>query len=402
MEIERQAREDAGTHRHALPAASPVSQTNRPRVCILTTSHLAKDDRVFHKEALSLERLGFDVCMIAPHDREETIGSIRVYALPKVRSRLSRYVGNALRALRLAWRTPADVYHFHDPELLWVGVALRLAGRRVVYDAHEDYQQKALSSELPGRRIVAVAWRIYESLFSRFFNHIITADSYTRKHFPANRSTVLANYPPSRLVCSSRRRGDDGAFRLIYVGGLSVERGIDEMLNAVDLLEGIAVELHLAGPPPDEPLARRIARHPNVVYHGMLPWEEVGPLLADADLGLVLLQPVAAFLYCPGENVIKLFEYMAAALPVLISNFPKLKSLVELVGCGLAVDPTSPQEIAAAIKYLHQNPDIRRRMGDTGRRAVRDRYNWECEERKLLAIYQEILGGRKPPSASPV
>ena len=229
---------------------------------------------------------------------------------------------------------------------------------------------------------------------SRFFDHVITADSHTRQHFPPKRSTVLANYPPLKFADVARRAAEDGVFRLVYAGGIDIDRGVGKVIDAVDLLDSVAVEFHVAGPPPRDALARRLGEHPKVVYHGMLPWEEVNALLVDADLGVVLLQPVPAYIYCPGENVIKLFEYMAVGLPVLISDFPKLKALIDSLGCGLAVDATSPQAIAAAIEHLYRNPSLRRQMSEAGREAVRDRCNWEHEEQKLLGIYRRLLGDK--------
>ena len=140
--------------------------------------------------------------------------------------------------------------------------------------------------------------------------------------------------------------------------------------------------------------------HPKVVYHGVLPWEQVSRFLVTADLGVVLLQPLPSYTYFPGENLIKLFEYMSVGLPVLISDFPKLKALIERLDAGMAVDPTSPEAIARAIEFLHENPAVRRRMGDNGRRAVREQFNWEHEEQKLLAIYHKLTAGRESAMAS--
>ncbi|MCZ7637769.1 MAG: glycosyltransferase [Verrucomicrobia bacterium] len=90
----------------------------------------------------------------------------------------------------------------------------------------------------------------------------------------------------------------------------------------------------------------------------------------------------------------KLWEYMAVGLPVVISDFPHLRELVGRLDCGLVADPASPRAIADALRRLHDSPAERARLGQNGRRAVQEEYNWENQERKLLELYGRLL----PPS----
>ncbi len=87
----------------------------------------------------------------------------------------------------------------------------------------------------------------------------------------------------------------------------------------------------------------------------------------------------------------KMFEYMSAGIPVIASDFPLWREIIEGCGCGICVDPLDPKKIAEAIDYLVDNPEIARRMGENGRKAVYDRYNWDVEEKKLLALYDSLL-----------
>ena len=83
----------------------------------------------------------------------------------------------------------------------------------------------------------------------------------------------------------------------------------------------------------------------------------------------------------------KMFEYMSAGLPVIASNFPLWKEIVEGNKCGLTVNPLSPKEIAEAIRYLLAHPEEARKMGENGRKAVLEKYNWDNESRKLMVFY---------------
>ena len=87
----------------------------------------------------------------------------------------------------------------------------------------------------------------------------------------------------------------------------------------------------------------------------------------------------------------KIFEEMMAGLPVICTDFVLWKEFVERYHCGLCVNPNNIEEIASAIRYLLDNPEEARRMGENGRRAVEEEFNWAVEEKKLLALYEEIL-----------
>ncbi len=371
-----------------------MSCSSQPRVCILTTAHEPRDDRVFHKQGLSLAAAGYAVSLVGPWQPGEDSGPIRAVALPTFRMRLVRRVRGPWAALRLGLRERAAVYHFHDPELLPVGVALKLCGKHVIYDVHEDYSRKVRSRGLPQPLGAIVGWlvRAFERACALTFDHIVTADSHVAGLFPAHKTTVIANYPPRTFVEEPASGGvPGGRFRLAYVGGISRIRGIAKILEALDILDDPTIEFHLAGNVSDGELTKALKEHPRVVYHGVLPWEAVNALLRQADVGMLVLQPVAAFTYYPGENIIKLWEYLGLGLPVIISHFPKLEALIQKLDAGLPVDPTDAAGIAAAIRTLHENPGLRRCLGANGRQAVLTERNWEAEARKLVALYRQLV-----------
>ena len=220
------------------------------------------------------------------------------------------------------------------------------------------------------------------------------ADSHVASLFSPGKTTVIANYPPldfARAAAPAPRK-PNSPFRVVYVGGVSRPRGIARVLQALDLIGGGPVEFLLAGNVNDKELLDRIKSDPRVVYHGVLPWEKVSHLLAQADAGLALFQPVPAFEYYPGENIIKLWEYLAVGLPVIISNFPRLKLLIEQIQAGIAVDAANPAAIAGAIRRLRDTPGLCRRLGDNGRAAVLRERHWEMEARKLAGVYQRVMG----------
>jgi glycosyltransferase involved in cell wall biosynthesis len=367
----------------------------KTHVCHLTTGHKATDTRIFGREARSLAAAGYHVSIVGRHGRCEVIDGIRIIPMRAHWGRLARFSIGLLRILRLALQLDADLYHFHDPELIVIGLVLSSLGKRVIYDVHEDYEQSILTRKWLGRRMrawVARSFTYFERHAAHRFDHVIVVDSNIRQRFAGAETTLVTNAPPSRFAKAHEGPLDNKALRIVSLGSISVGRGIRKLVDALLLVHHKDVRLHLVGDAHDSGLQALWSLSDRVIHHGRIPWEEAQSLLGGADVGVLLYQPNPIHLHFTGEGNTKLFEYMAAGLPVLYSHFPKLRQLLEPIECGIPVDPTDPQEIAAAIDHLYENPALRKEMGQRGRQAVLDRYNWEHEEQKLLAVYERVLG----------
>jgi glycosyltransferase involved in cell wall biosynthesis len=359
----------------------------------MTSVHDASDVRIFQKECRSLAENGYRVSLIVPHSRSGTMDGVEIHVVPQPKSRFYRMTCTAWKVYRKAIEQDADLYHFHDPELIPAGLLLKCAGKKVIYDAHELYAVKVLRKPWiprPFRHLASKVFSWCEHLSCRFFDHVVTADRFTANTFHSERVCVVANYP--LLPHIRQRSGRTAAARVaIYVGVLASDRGLNVMLEVARRLQSTGFELRLLGwfeRPEDEQL---VCGEPNIRYLGRQSHQTVLRELAKADLGLVLFQPVPAYYYA-GENTVKLFEYMSRGLPVVVSNFPNLKRIVESANCGLCVDAQDAKQTADTISELLDNPRLLRNLGENGRTAVLREYNWEHESRTLLRIYREILG----------
>jgi len=369
----------------------------KARVCILTTVHPPFDTRIFHKQAKTLVHAGYDVTLIAQWSKDETVDGVKIVALPRPRNRLSRIFGLTWRAFRLALREKADIYHFHDPELLLIGVLLKLFTRgRVIYDVHEDLPKQILNKQwipLFLRRITAGCAKLTEMVCSGLVDRIVVATPAIARRFLKSRTVLVQNFPKmGELVGDKTTAYKKRPHVAVYVGGISRIRGLEEMVRAVGLLPDKAgVRLVLAGsfsPPELENDVQQLTGWKQVDYLGWQSREGVKKLLSEARVGLVLFHPAPNHIEAQPN---KLFEYMSAGIPVVASDFPLWREIVKGADCGLLVDPLKPEDIASAIYWLLQHPEEAQAMGERGRKAVIERYNWNNESQKLLQMYRELL-----------
>lgn len=365
------------------------------RVCILTTVHHPFDTRVFHREAKTLLEAGYEVILIARHSSEEIVDGIHIVPLAQPSNRFERMTRMMFLALRLCIRQKADVYHFHDPELIPLGLVLKLIGKRVIYDVHEATPEDILVKEWvpsPLRPLLSHAVGWLEKTCSWLFDHLIVASAYTGRSFSKSNTTLIANYPLSSFIASNdNRKAVKGAPTiLIYAGDLTFDRGLNTMLDAANLLKDQNVELHLVGRCGDEAQILMSSPPPNVRYFGFLTLSEVFEKLHNADIGLLVLQPTPAYLHA-AENTNKLFEYMACGLPVIASHFDGLKRILENNDCGICIDPANPNELAATVTRFVEDSGLKMRMGSNGLRAVRQKFNWDVQAAELKTVYRQLL-----------
>jgi len=184
---------------------------------------------------------------------------------------------------------------------------------------------------------------------------------------------------------------ENQAVTLIYVGGISEDRGIRQMVDALMLLKPRA-NLILVGSFENPGLEKEIRAivGPEIDFVGQIDFSRVPDYLAKAQIGLVLFHPDPNSVTSAYRNN-KIFEYMAAGIPVVASNFPIWKEIVEGNGCGLTVDPIDPAAIANAIQYISSHPAVAEKMRVNGTTLVREKYNWETESKKLLSLYEKLL-----------
>jgi glycosyltransferase involved in cell wall biosynthesis len=375
------------------------------RVAHVTTVHPSDDPRIYLKECATLAAAGYEVVLIGQGAAPSTDVGVRFVSIGVAHGRLSRMIVQPMRVLLAARRVRARLYHLHDPELLPVGVILRLFGARVVYDAHEDLpRQIAYKPYLPEwvRKPVAVAAATMEQGAARILDAVVAATPRIAARFPEARVALVQNFPTTREFGEPPPHGYAERPPLVaYVGRLTPEVGARVMADAARILIWDRRDLRVVLAGPAEPalaadLRARTVPAP-VELPGRIGRPEVVGLLHGARVGLVLFQPVANYVEAYPT---KLFEYMASELPVVASDFPVWRDIVADVDCGLLVDPTDPEAVAEAVRTLLDDPERAAAMGRRGRAAVMERYRWEPQGERLVGLYRRILAA--DPADAPV
>jgi glycosyltransferase involved in cell wall biosynthesis len=369
------------------------------RIAHLTSAHPRDDVRIYLKECLSLARQGHTVTLVVADGLGHASGSgVSIVDVGRPNGRLDRMLGATRRVLRQALALDAEVYHIHDPELLTICLALKRRGKKVVFDAHEDVPKQILGKHyLPPalRKMVAWFFARYERYVCRRIDGVIAATPTIREKFLAihPNSEDINNYP----MIGELDIGDDAqrsGHEVCYVGGIAVIRGVRELVRALELTQA-AVRLNLVGGFVEASTEEEVRAYPGwsrVHAWGVQGREGVRDAMARSVAGLVTLHPTPNYI----ESLpIKMFEYMSAGIPVIASDFPLWRDIVEGSGCGVCVDPLDPAQIAKAIDELVGDPHKAQQMGRKGRQAVLERYNWANEDRKLQTYYQRLAGGER-------
>ena len=373
---------------------------NKIHICQITSVHSATDVRIFTKECRSLAEAGYNVSLISPGAAYENKDGIRIIGTsPSKGGRLVRMTVTVRRVFLAALKEKAHVYHFHDPELIPIGLFLRILGKKVIYDVHEDYPLDILSRYwLPFWMKSLTSWffKRFENFSARYFNCVVSATPAIAKRFePINNNTVtVQNFPRLNELCTPGKEilWQDRSDTVIFTGGFDISRGIKETVEAIELVQGkLKAKLILAGRFSPKSLQHDIQKLPGwkrVEYSGFVSRKKLAELLRVVKAGLDFRHPEPQYQVA---YPIKIFEYMSVGIPVIIADFPLWRKIVEGAGCGLLVNPLDPQAIAKSIIYILENPEAAEEMGKRGKKAVEEIYNWPSEETKLLRAYKNLL-----------
>ncbi|MCG8611103.1 MAG: glycosyltransferase [Pseudomonadales bacterium] len=363
------------------------------KIAHLTSAHQRYDTRIFLKMCSSLAQHGFDTSLIvADGNGDERKNNVQIYDVgAKGAKRIHRMTVTVRKVYTRAKALDADVYHLHDPELMFVALKLKLSGKRVIFDAHEDLPKQLLGKaylNAVSRVVLSKVFALTESLLCARLDAVVCATpSIGEKFKKINRQTLVINNYPILDELSTRKPWEQREDAICYVGCMDSYRGAKELVHSIGLTDA---KLKFAGVFSDEALKNEVKTYTGwkqVIDYGFIDRKGVAELMSESKAGLVIFHAIPNHIDAQPN---KMFEYMSAGLPIIVSNFPLWKQVVEENDCGICVDPLNANEIAQAIRTIIEHPEKSSAMGTNGQEAVVNKYNWGVESKKLTALYEGL------------
>ena len=376
------------------------------KVVHLTSVHSVFDTRIFQKECVSLAENGFEVSIVGPRSREEQVSVVQIIPVESSTNRFLRVFMVSRAVVLRAVQENADIYHLHDPELLLWAHILKRTGAIVVFDMHEDLP-------LQVRNKIWIP-KLFRPLLSFFLTHlekillrgipvVLAEMSYKGTRSWIRKSVDILNFPKIDWLTEMKCESQTGSVpRIGYIGAVTKERGSTRMVKALGELRrrGLDVEFDCIGPIIGEhrEFLLNLAGKMEVdgaQFPGYLHPEAGWARIAKCKIGMAVLEPIPNYLE---SYPTKMFEYMGLGLPVIVSNFPLYREIIDRFHCGFAVDPLDTHAVADAVQKLLDDPAEAEAMGERGREAALQEFDWRGEEAKLVKFYEELLSWNKRSS----
>ena len=335
--------------------------------------------------------MGYDVTLIvADGKNDEIVDDIKIYDIGKPISRLERMRFSAKKVYQKALEINAEIYHFHDPELIPYAAKLIKKGKFVIYDVHEDLPRQFLSKPYLNkiiRKFLSIIIEKYENFYAKKMTAIVAATDLIKQRFEKLNNNVIdvKNYPLLGIIPEFDWQKKQKI--AVYIGLLSKIRGIKEI---VEMAENSEFDIFIAGKFSDTAFEKEIKNLPGwkkVKFLGFLGRNEIIELLQKASVGFVTLYPTINY---KDALPVKMFEYMLAGVPVIASDIDLWRKIIENESCGLVTNPYDVDEIYSKVKKIMNNDDIAQKFAKNGREAILKKYNWNNESKKLIELYKKI------------
>ncbi|EOP77529.1 hypothetical protein KOW_03225 [Bacillus cereus VDM006] len=365
------------------------------KVCIVSPIHDYKDIRVYQKQAKTIENSGYEVSLLARKDYDEKIGNIQIFAIPKSKNFLSRIILQPKLLCKIL-KTRSKIVHLHNPDTILLGFLLKMFNKKVIYDTHEDFSKRILIREwIPYsyRKLIAKVVTGLELMASRCFDgFIVTQEGLLAKYknallienAPIHQGELITRaYELSKLISKSNY------IRVVYVGGISEQRGLRQIVQALEKInKTYSCRLWLIGPDSKEiNELQKLNGWKYVDYLGKLPQEKAFSYVIKSDIGLCTILDVVDHAETSPN---KIFEYMTLGIPFIASDFPKWEKKIGCSNAGCFVDPQNINKIADLILKIGSDENLKSYLSNNGKKYIYEKFNWERESEKLIEYYKKI------------
>ena len=365
---------------------------NKTKICHVTLDHKPFDPRIFFKECSSLAKK-YDVTIVVAWAKNTERNGIHIIGVDIPFNRIKRRL-DVNSFIPTLIKVDASIYHFHDPALLPIGLKMkRKYGKKVVFDSHENRPGQLLRDlHYPSlfKKIIVLLYTHYEKKCMKAYDALVSVTpTLTERLASYNKNTYqITNYPIEEVFVDHRKWE-----RSICFAGSIMPQWMHK--DIISVLDKVNVKLNMAGPYYNKAYFDSLQSLPNwkyVDYKERIPHENVVELLQQSSVGMALINYNAnVFFHIGTLGNTKLFEYMQAGIPVIATDLMLWKDIIDEYHCGICINPNNHNEIIAAINYIVNNPEEAKIMGDNGRVAIKEKYNWATQESVLYDMYDKLL-----------
>lgn len=373
------------------------------KVCHITSGHSRYDARIFRKQCRTLVQNGIETVLVCCDGKDaESRDGIQIvsysdHSLSKKERFKLLFVNQTF--LRYLLSLNADIYQFHELELLEVGRLLKKNGRKVIFDSHENWKEH-ITGLLPNvflmQRIFSCFFDLYYKYVLKKFDAIFSVSPNMVSELSKYNANVyfVSNYP---IISNAdefiRPSFDTNTF--VYAGTVYEFSNQQNITKAIQKIDSYSTSYLVIGNI-DDKLKEKMLSLDNSHKLSFVSWvvpEDLRKRMSQCLAGVVLFDYIP--LCCNREGQMgsnKIFEYMQIGLPVICTDFLLWKKLIiDKYDCGIYVSPNNLDEITRAMRFLIENKSEARRMGENGRLAVLNEFNWENGIEEYLKIYHRII-----------
>jgi len=369
------------------------------KVCHIISGYYRIDARVFQRQCKSLKKYDFEVSVLTNDgDPEETIEGIPFYSCNRVyNSRIKTLIFAFHQFYEKAKMIDADVYQLHSPELLPLGMKLKKLGKKVVYDAHEHMPMHILEKDWipkPFRFLLSKFVKLYMEYILPKFDFTITPHSHVLEDLKTTVKNIelIANFPLVKKSTNFSFEEYKNRNNIICYTG-TVYPYSNQQLLAYALQSINNLKYDIAGYIDEELLheLELIIPPSKLKFHGRLPFNKLSKFYNNSTIGYVLYDYKLNLGYKLGSyGTNKIFEYMEEGLPFICTDYILWKEICDNYHCGIYVPPGDKQKLEEALNFLIENKEEAYKMGQNGKQAVKDVFNWSSEESKYVKIFNSL------------
>jgi len=368
-------------------------------VCHVISGYYRNDPRIFQRQCKSLKEVGFSVCILTNDNQpEEDLEGIPIYSTKNYWSNRSRILLFARKQFfKRAIEINADIYQMHSPELLSLGIALKRAGKIVVYDAHEDLPKHIIEKDwLPRftRKPLSFLVEKYMNYILRSYHAIISPHSHVVDNLMKinSKTTLITNFAKVLPIKEISLKEYTQRNQIIcYSGTVYLHSNQIPILDSLKELPDITYNIAGYCTPSYLEVLSNHEAYNQLNYIGRINWTDLNEFYNKARIGVVVIDYKMNLGGKRGTHAVnKIFEYMEAALPIICSDYDLWQEIIDEYECGICVEPGNVKQMTEAIVFLINNPEEAYIMGQNGRKAVHNKYNWNTQHEVYVKLFETL------------